>query len=448
MTKSHDTLKGAYAPRSYLRCPECGGVFSGAAEGRWRVAREQRTLRCVDHDHHFNVTNAVADLLNPKYREVLEYLEGSQVVKSGAVDEATEWLRRTLVPTAKLAPVRHGDRVLQRLLGEVSGLLACAREMRLSTADVNEVYAILAGRAMAGGYRRHVADPARASMEAVNYEKYEDILLRGVVEQTLAQSEAVGLIELGSGPGRILHQYGSTMSATRHACEVYRRIGPRLYQPHNLKGHERLRLVLGVDFAREMLESASKWLVQDKLGDLVEDGRLAQIRATVRDLPIDFAGPEWSGVTRVACILFQTIGNQLSRELQLRMLESAVRAVGDRGVVFVSAFNGESFPEQGRPYYDSIEGSIGALWAVDERSVLTKRGVFSRWLFPQEFRQLLTDAGMETADVLTEESLATFPDFNAYIDIRSQERYKRRALIGVYARGVNLDLAGLGASPQ
>jgi hypothetical protein len=445
--KARDTSNNIErAPRSYLRCPDCGSPFSEASEGRWRLSSEQRTLRCIEHGHRSGVADAVADLLNPKYAEVLELLEESPKAKPGAVEEATDWLRRTLQLSSGLTPVRQGDRVLQGLLSDVSGLLTSARDMRLSGEDVNEVYALLAGRAMARGYRKHVADPAGASMEAVNYEKYEDILLRNVVEQALSQSEALALIELGSGPGRILHQYGSTMSKTRHACEVYRRIGPLLYQPSHLKGHERLRLVLGVDFAREMLESASKWLAQNKLGDLVEGGRLAQVRATVRNVPIDFDGPDWSKTTRVACILFQTIGNQLSRNLQVEMLKSARRAIGDRGIVFVSAFNGESFAEQGRPYYESIEGSIGAIWALDERSVLTKRGVFSRWLFPEEFRKLLADADMADAQLLTEQRLATFPDFGGYIDIKSQERYKRRALIGVYARGVDFDLGGIAAT--
>lgn len=350
------------------------------------------------------------------------------------------WLIDTLDMETSIPLISPTDRVLQRLLSQVAALLALAREMRLDADDVREVYAILAGEAMSGGYRRHVADPARASMEAVNYEKYEDILLRRVMSSALAQSEAVALIELGSGPGRLLHQYGSTISSHRDACQVYRRLGPQLYRPSRLPEHDRLRLVLGVDFADDMLQSASKWLVQDKLGDLVVSGRIAQVRATVREVPLAFPSPEWDGTTRIACILFQTLGNQLSRELQVEMLRSARRCIGERGVVFVSVFNAQSFEEQGRQYYESIEGSVGPVWAFDKRSFLSKVGVYSRWLFPEELRDLMADAGMSDAAVLTGETLKAFPDYDPYIDVARQDRYKRRALIGVYSRGLAVDV--------
>ncbi len=397
-------------------------------------------LRCVEHGHRFTVRNAVADLLRPKYAEVLERLKDKPTRRANDEATATAWLLDTLAMESRIPPTGSSDRILKRLLSQVAALLALAREMRLDADDVREVYAILAGEAMAAGYWRHVADPARASMEAVNYEKYEDILLRKVMSSALAQSDAVALLELGSGPGRLLHQYGSTISSRRDACQVYRRLGPKLYRPSSLPDHDRLRLVLGVDFADDMLQSASKWLVQDKLGDLIVEGRIAQVRATVRDLPFAFSSPEWDGTTRVACILFQTLGNQLSRDLQVEMLRAANLCIGERGVVFVSVFNAQSFDEQGRQYYESIEGSVGPAWAFDDRSFLSKFGVYSRWLFPEELRDLMADADMGDASVLTGETLRLFPEYESYIDVARQDRYKRRALIGVYARGLDVEV--------
>jgi hypothetical protein len=427
--------------RSYLRCPDCGSAFSDEANRAWRTSRDEKMLRCLAHGHRFGVRSAVADLLQPRYTEVLERLKSaSKTAKPTDIKEATLWLSDALDMELRLPPTSQ-DRTLRRLLVMVSTLRHLVREMGLTEDDIREVYAILAAEAMAGGYREHVADPARASLEAVNYEKYEDILLRKVLTSALSQSQSVALIELGSGPGRLLHQYGSTLSTTPGACEYYRRLAPKLYQPDSLPLHERLKLLLGVDFSRDMLLSASKWLVQDSLGDLVESGRIAQMRATVRDVPLDFAGSEWRETSKVACILFQTLGNQLGHPLQVAMLRSARECIGDRGVVFVSVFNAESFSEQGQSYYESIEGSVGGMWGISDRAFLSNRGVYSRWLYPDELKTLFADAGMADAKVLDEHNLASFPEFSDYIDAASQERYKRRALVGVYARGISVDVA-------
>ena len=353
------------------------------------------------------------------------------------VEDATAWLADTLDLVPQV-PAARKNRTLAQLLSRVAKLLGIAREMQLDETDVREMYALLAGEAMAGGYRQHVADPARASLEAVNYEKYEDILLRNVMIRTLSQTSSAALIELGSGPGRLLHQYGSTISTRPGACEPYRRLSPLLYAPETLPNHDRLDLVLGVDFSKDMLLNASQWLAEDMLGDLVETGRIGQIRATVRDLPLEFAGPEWAGTARVACILFQTLGNQLGERLQIEMLQTARRCVGDNGIVFVSVFNAEAFPEQGLAYYESIEGSVGGIWGLGERAFLSDRGVYSRWLFPAELRKLMDAAGMEGASILGGDDLPTFPEFASHIDEENQTRYKRRALIGIYSRGTDV----------
>jgi hypothetical protein len=427
-------------PHDYLCCPECGSFFSSESDSAWPVsARGYKTIRCALHSHGFSVRAGTADLLKPRYAEVLERLAQTRSAKPTDVEVATEWLAETLKLTPN-TPAAGRDRALRRLLARVASLLHIARDMGLSDDDVCEVYAILAAQAMAAGYREHVADPAHASLEAVNFEKYEDILFRKVMESALQASDAVALIELGSGPGRLLHQYGSTISTTKGASEMYRRYEREMYRPDSLRHHERLRLLLGVDFSQDMLRSASRWLVQERLADLIESGRLAQVRATVRELPIDFDTPEWHGVTRVACILFQTLGNQLSRSLQIAMLESAKRCVGDSGVVFVSVFNAESFAKQGQQYYESIEGSVGGIWGLGERAFLSDRGVYSRWLFPAEMSDLMEAAGMHDAVVLDERELVSFPKLASYIDVASQESYKRRALVGLYSPSLKIKL--------
>lgn len=336
----------------------------------------------------------------------------------------------------------RSDKVLQRLLTRLALLIEGSGSASYTNADIREVCSILSSEAMSGGYRRHVADPAVASLEAVNYEKYEDILLRNVMKGCLATSTEVALIELGSGPGRLLHQYGSAISQRSDACEVYRRLGPRLYRPESLPDGDRLRLVLGVDFASDMLQSAARWLKHDKLDDLVVKGTISQVRATVRDVPISFETEEWNDTTRVACVLFQTLGNQIGREAQLDVLRVARDLVGPRGVVFVSVFNASAFAGEGRSYYESIRGSVGASWYWGDRAFLSKRGVYSKWFFPEELRSLFRDADMEDAVILDDSTLQVVPTFGGYIDLQSQERYKRRALIGVYSRGLDVSVTG------
>ncbi len=124
----------------------------------------------------------------------------------------------------------------------------------------------------------------------------------------------------------------------------------------------------------------------------------------------------------------------------LQRLHCGAPAGASRGVVFVSVFNGRSLEEQGRQYYESIEGSVGPVWAFDQRAFLSKFGVYSRWLFPVELQDLMAPAGMDDAAVLTEEMLKAFPDYDDYIDVARQDRYKRRALIGAYSRGLDVEV--------
>jgi uncharacterized protein YbaR (Trm112 family) len=426
---------------SYLSCPACHTRFVADNKSARMLAHEHGSLQCVN-GHSFAIKNSVPNLLAPRYSKIIKTLtaQDARPASPRDVESATAWLSDVLAMDLSTSRVSPGDRALRRLLSQLAKLLDGAGAEGLSDDDVREVCSILSSEAMSPGYRRHVADPARASMEAVNYEKYEDILLRNVLNDCLAGGENVAMIELGSGPGRLLHQYGSTLSQDDKACVLYRRLGPQLYLPSSLPEGSGLKLLLGVDFAQDMLESAARWFRQDRLGDLVEKGTISQVRATVRDLPVAF-GAEWDGTTRVACILFQTLGNQIGRTLQLEMLRVAREVIGKRGVVFLSVFNAESFAEQGASYYGSIKGSVGVPWAWGSRSFLSKRGVYSQWFHPAEVRSLFEDAGMSSAQILDERALRVFPEYESYIDTRSQERYKRRALIGVYACGVDIDVS-------
>jgi uncharacterized protein YbaR (Trm112 family) len=430
---------------SYLCCPACGSMFESAVPSAFMGKRERKFLQCQEQGHRFPLHRGVPDLLAPQYADMLAAVKNGGASRGATTAQvllATDWLSEVLQLKVDPRLATRSDKALRRLLARLAVLIEEADAKSYSMADIREVCSILASEAMSSGYRRHVADPAVASLEAVNYEKYEDILLRNVVTGCLATSNEVALIELGSGPGRLLHQYGSTISQRRDACEVYRRLGPQLYRPASLPDGDRLQLVLGVDFASDMLQSAARWLKHDKLDDLISRGTIAQLRATVRDLPVSFQHGDWNDTTRVACILFQTLGNQIGREAQLEMLKVARDLVGPRGVVFVSVFNASAFPSEGQSYYESIRGSVGAPWYWGDRSFLSKRGVYSKWFFPDELRSLFHDADMADAVILDDGALKVFPRFGGYINLKSQERYKRRALVGIFARGVEATVTG------
>jgi hypothetical protein len=428
-------------PKSYLRCPECGSKFTPDPPVSRQGKRDRKkTLRCVQGGHCFPVDRSVPNLLSPRYGEMLSTVKNGRSSRAtqSQIKTATEWLSQALEMNLDVSRVTGSDKALRRLLAQLATLLKAGPDEDFTDADIREVCSILSSEAMSSGYRRHVADPAVASLEAVNYEKYEDILLREVMLNCLGTSSKVALIELGSGPGRLLHQYGSTVSQRDDACEMYRRLGPQLYQPASLQDRTGLQLVLGVDFAHDMLQSAARWLKRDRLDDLVDGGVISQIRATVRDLPVSFEEEEWKDTTRIACVLFQTLGNQIGRSAQLEMLQVARDLVGPRGVVFVSVFNARSFGEEGQSYYNSIRGSVGAPWYWGDRAFLSKRGVYSKWFYSEELRSLFDDADMSDAVILEDDSLSVFPEYSEYIDIESQERYKQRALVGVCSRGLKV----------
>jgi hypothetical protein len=388
------------------------------------------------------MTNSVPDLLPRRYRNLIDSIKQKKALATREqIATATEWLAKELDLPLSISFVKQGDVVLRRLLRGVAMLVRMKEHGECSDLDIRVVYSILAAEAMSSGYRRLIADQVAASPEAVNYERYEDILLRKAMESCLATEGDVALIELGSGPGRVLQQYGTVLSPREDASIAYRRMGERLFEPQYLPHRERLRLVLGVDFAHDMLQSAARWFRECRLQDLVVGGTISQVRAAATtDLPIQFDSPEWRQTTRLACILYQTLGQQVGRDAQLDMLRAARKLVGERGIVFVSVFNAHAFAREGMSYYDSVREAVGAPWYHGDRSFLSKRGVYSKWFESDELRSLFDDADMKEAVVLDGDELPTFPRYREYIKPKVQKQYKGRVLLGVYSRGLDLRL--------
>jgi hypothetical protein len=396
-------------------------------------------VNCPDFDQQ---GSEFIDLLSSQYKDAIDQwhlsisdrrflvnIDSEAITK--AANSGTRWLAKALgISPGKLSPPAKPAPSLQRFLFCLDQLL---QNSLYSAKEKRELCSILSSELMAVGYRQHVADPAVASMEAVNYEKYEDIVLRKIMNAVLSTEDSVAMVELGSGVGRVIHQYGSCISSDPKACVRYRRLGPELYRQKSLDNPERLKLILGIDFSVDMLQKSVSWLKQDRLGELVREGRIVQVLGSIRSLKLDFGAAGLSNLRRVVCILFQTIGNQIGLDLQVEMLSKAKEIAGTNGVVIVSAFNGESFAEQGREYYRSIGGSVGKPWAWGDNFFLSDKGVYSYWLSKTELSKIFSLAGMSSAEIFTHNELKTFPDFDRYIDLENQEQYKRRCMIGMYA---------------
>jgi hypothetical protein len=324
-----------------------------------------------------------------------------------------------------------------KLWRDAAVLLRVSADLGLGDDDRAGLLSMYAALRMAPRYRARVADQMGASLHAALYERYEDILLRLVLEQAL-QRPAI-LVELGSGVGRILHQYASCLKNEDSAATYKYSLGT-MYSGENLPHRENLRLLLGLDFQQRMLVDSAAWLKESKLSSTISDGTLVQILGAVQHLPLmpDHAAFEWA--TKVVCILFQTIGNQLTPHLRAEMLRKAWDVAKPSGIVLVSAFNGTVFEEQAIPYYADIRASVGKPLYAEARTLLTARGVYSKWMTPQELSDAFDVAGIPGFRVLAADELPIAKRFRDYLQIGSQKRSKSRALVGVAAVGVDFDV--------
>jgi hypothetical protein len=396
------------------------------------------TLRCDANGHEYSINGYIPDLLSETYRLAISDLTRGEPPKRLSAPrraEARNWLEKHLGQPA----TARTSATSRRLERRVAQILSVARRRDLDDADTRELYAIAAAHAMSAGYRRHVADQLYASLDAISYEKYEDILLRRVVQLCLDDNDVL-FVELGSGVGRLLHQYASCISPRADACSPYRRAGADLYAPQSLSNAHRLRLLLGVDFEKRMLKRATGWFTESRVMDLVSDeGRMLQVLASARNLQTSFEDTQYGDATRIVCLLFQTLGNQVGTDLQVDLIRHAQRIAGPRGVVFVSVFNANAFGDQAPPYYSGIRRSVGQTVSVENSIFVSERGVYSRWMTGDELRGVFTQSGAKDYVVLDESELEVFPAYHSYIDTTAQSTYRRRALIGVISNGLNLD---------
>lgn len=320
-------------------------------------------------------------------------------------------------------------------------------QLNLSTEEKYILGQIKAMDKMATGYRKYVVDPLKdAVSSAVNYERYEDIYLRNIIEKNIAQSKndnnaGVVFIDVGTGPGRYLIQYGGKTEFNEQACEKYRkRLDMGSFYTYDKNYADNLKLMIGIDLSEGMLKSASAWIKENNLYELIYKDRIALIQGVIQHLDLCLNSTPYENSYKVVCCAFQTLGNQPSRDLQIKLLQKMKDLAKPHGTIFISVFNKSKFIKYFREYYQRITGSIGKIISTEiehnQGTLRTDWGIFSHWLTKSELMDLFMDASKrnsysELANVKIESGseLPLFDKYFEYLSKENQEEVRERAII-------------------
>jgi ubiquinone/menaquinone biosynthesis C-methylase UbiE len=319
-------------------------------------------------------------------------------------------------------------------------------ETTLSEEELLLVEQIKAMDKMALGYRKYVADYLElAPSSAISYERYEDLIVRDTVKKyiDLSKKNKVGVvfIEIGCGPGRYLIQYGGKIESNKLACKKYRDhpdIGS--FYAYDEEYADNLVLIIGVDFSEEMLNSALRWIYENRLDRLLFEGKIILIRGIAQYLNLSFKSTPYENSYKVVICVFQTLGNQLERSLQIKMLQRMRDLVKPHGTMLVSVFNKSTFLEYFPKYYKKIEPTIGPIISSEEnhkKGILkTKWGIYSCWFGEEELRKLFLEASktpsyneLANVQIKSGDALPIFPDDADYLSVEEQKSVRKRAII-------------------
>lgn len=412
---------------AFLRCPVCGGHITPPNAGsRFHKAGE---LRCSKCHETFAIKNFIPRMLPPKLSETWGT---ARIGKKTPVPErearnAREWFLASLKLTPQHVKKTTGSK---KLWTDIAYLRRSVRNAHLNEDDLYELIAMWGARGMAPRYKSIVADQLFGERHATDYERYEDVLLRTAINVLLRETQLV-LVELGSGVGRYLVQYASCASRNKYAARQYRNAFRQMYEPQSLPDSENLQMLIGIDFEERMLRSANTWMNQTNLSAAIKTGFVTQILGSIQDVPLAVEHGVFGGATKLVCVMFQTIGNQLTEAHRIHLLRKAWQLTQPNGVLFLSAFNGETFDSQGVPYYESIQASVGRPIFMTDATFVSEKGIYSKWMFPRELEETCHKAGIRKPLILTTRNLAVFDDYDRYIPIDNQALLKNRALVAI-----------------
>ncbi len=403
-----------------IKCSNCSGD----------LALQGENLVCRKCNAKYSIRDFVPDMLPHSLKVIATEIDKCNnfrqkfPVAHFEIQQAGRWLAKRLGIDEK--DIEWGEKEVFR--HQLAYALKLSTDMGLSLEERRLLAGMLGARNMSFKYKSKIADQLSAAGKASGYEAYEDILLREQIDEATNTGD-VALIEIGSGVGRLLHQYGTCMSKRLSENGYrYRRFVRSLYSYRSIYD-QRLRLLLGIDFEKRMIDKSVGWLERSGLSHLIETNRILQVRALVTKLNVNID----LRFKRIVTILFQTLGNQLGERLQIAMLKKAKELASPNGIVFVSVFNKEYFEEQAESYYNSIRASVGRIAYCKDGVFFSDKGVFSLWFDADQLRRLFRMAGMENVTVLLGKDLKIFPQYDEYVTVKDQEEYKKRAIIAIAA---------------
>lgn len=405
---------------SIIKCPVCQDSIE--------FLRSRNLLVCNKCKNKFSVRNYVPELLPPKIRALSSEMDrlNHNFPDFSPTRQDLNFAKAWLAEELEIRKAGIKWRKARKLLRQLAYVLQRCNEMDLNPKETKLVVGMLGSKNMSYEYKTHIADVLSGSIEASGYELYEEIALRENVVKEVINNNTV-LIEIGSGVGRLLHQYGSRIKRKlSFRGERYRRFLRLLYS-YDSQYAKHLKLILGLDFERRMMNEASSWLKASGLWSLVRSQRIMQVLALASTFSVNIN----RSYHRIVTSLFQTLGNQLGEPLQIDMLKKAKELASPGGTVFISVFNASVFESYAESYYKSIEASVGKAIYCEDSVFLSSRGVFSLWFTPEKLRKLCKEAGFSKIKILSNDNLEPFADYDNYIKTKEQERFKKRAIFAI-----------------
>jgi uncharacterized protein YbaR (Trm112 family)/SAM-dependent methyltransferase len=380
------------------------------------------------------------------YGDILTLDPNSKIVqKKGQIESGTLLCRSSgeTFPIEKGVPNLLPTRIRKNLAGETAleGLNRFDQEIvkgiKWSGEMVPETYYV------------NVADPRTSVPGARNYERYEDLILDKLIDEYVKSERKLIFVEMGSGTGRYLIRYSARISNEkpwrRHrVCRPYRsRKELKRYYLYDKDYAKNLQLIVGIEFQETMVKLTLDLLRKMGLGYLLGK-RIIPIIGAGQYLNLKFDQmDEYKYSNKLVTCMFQTLGNQSLRELQVKLIKTMKSIAMPNGKIVISVFNKRKFWDWGLPvfYKQQVEPTVGEINEKDPKVkemqkkgiLLTKKGVYSEWFYKEDLKALLDDAELK-AEVYDNTDLVKKFDFTEhrdYLPYDTETEVTSRAIIAV-----------------
>jgi uncharacterized protein YbaR (Trm112 family) len=297
-------------------------------------------------------------------------------------------------------------------------------------------------------YQVNVADPRSSVPGARFHERYEDLILDKIVDEYVKDRRKLIFVEMGSGTGRLLIRYGSRISNDKPwrrygICKPYRHEELKRYYVYDKDYAHNLQLIVGIEFQEAMVYLSVDLMRKMGLGHML-GRKIIPIVGAGQYLNLKFDEvDEYKHSSKLVTCMFQTLGNQSSRELKIRLIQAMKNIAGIGGKVVISVFNKKRFWTWGFPvfYKQQVEPTVGDIDEDDQRVeemkkrgiLLTKKGVYSEWFYKEDLKKLLDAVGLRGKIYEGDDFRKNF-DFTEhrdYLPKEFEEEVTSRAIIAI-----------------